>query len=70
MGFAVASLICAIYTQMCSRFTKLKSNTDIVIAMIVADAVKLTQSGLCDSQSVNSTTLFSLYQTNYHSNHR
>ena len=35
-------------------------NTDIVIAMIVADAVKLTQSGLGDSQSVNRTTLFSL----------
>ena len=30
----------------------LNSNTDIVIAMIVADAVKLTQSGLSDSQSV------------------
>ncbi len=55
--------------------------------MIVADAVKLTQSGLGDSQSVklkvtqsglgdtdsqpvNRTTLFSLSQTNYHSNHR
>ena len=45
----------------------LNSNTDIVIAMIVADAVKLTQSGLGDSQSVNRSTLFSLSQTNYHS---
>ena len=40
--------------------------------MIVADAVKLTQSGLGDtdgdSQSVNRTTLFS--QMNYHSNNR
>ena len=33
--------------------------------MIAADAVQLTQSGLSDSQSVNRTTLFSLYQTNY-----
>ncbi len=48
----------------------LNSNTDIIIAMIVADAVKLTQSELSDSQSVNRTTLFSLSQTNYHSNHR
>ncbi len=40
------------------------------IAMIVADAAKLTESGLSDSQSVNRTTLFSLSQTNYHSNHR
>ena len=48
----------------------LNSNTDIVIAMIVADAVKLTQSELGDSQSVIRTTLFSLSQTNYHSNHR
>ena len=49
-----------------------KLNTDIVIAMIVADAVKLTQtqSELGDSQSVIRTTLFSLSQTNYHSNHR
>ena len=46
----------------------LNSNNDIVVAMIVADAVKLTQSGLGDSQSVNRTTLFSLSQTNYHSN--
>ena len=52
------------------RFTKKNSNTDIVIAMIVADAVKLTQSELSDSQQVNRTTLFSLTQTNYHSNHR
>ena len=41
--------------------------------MIVADAVKLTQpqSGLggTGSQSVNRTTLLSLFQTNYHSNH-
>ena len=36
----------------------LNSNNDIVAAMIVADAVKLTQSGLGDSQSVNRTTLF------------
>ena len=36
----------------------LNSNTDI--AMIVADAVKLTQSVLGDSQSVNRTTLFSV----------
>ncbi len=45
----------------------LNSNTDIVIAMIVADghAVKLTQSELSDSQSVNRTTLFSLSQMNY-----
>ena len=42
------------------RFTKVNSNTDIVITMIVADAVKLTQSGLGDSQSVNRTMLFSL----------
>ena len=48
----------------------LNSNTDIVIAIIVADAVKLTQSELGDSQSVIRTTLFSLSQTNYHSNHR
>ena len=52
----------------------LNSNNDIVVAMIVADAVKLAQSGLgdtdSDSQSVNRTTLFSLSQTNYHSNHR
>ena len=52
----------------------LNSNNDIVVAMIVADAVKLTQSGLGDndgdSQSVNRTTLFSLSQTNDHSNHR
>ena len=34
--------------------------------MIVADAVKLTQSELGDSQSVIRTTLFSLSQTNYH----
>ena len=45
-------------------------NSDIVIAMIVADAVKLTQSELGDSQSMIRTTLFSLSQTNYHSNHR
>ena len=49
----------------------LNSNNDIVVAMIVADAVKLTQSGLSDtdgdSQSVNRMTLFSLSQTNYHS---
>ena len=38
--------------------------------MIVADAVKLTQSELGDSQSMIRTTLFSLSQTNYHSNHR
>ena len=36
------------------------SNTDIIIAMIVADAVKLTQSELSDSQSVIRTTLFSV----------
>ena len=48
----------------------LNSNNDIVVAMIVTDALKLTQSGLSDSdsQSVNRTTLFSLSQTNYHSN--
>ena len=59
----------------------LNSNTDI--AMIVADAVKETHSvGTtqtrsvtllthdCDSQSVNCTTLFSLSQMNYRSNHR
>ena len=52
----------------------LNSNNDIVVAMIVADAVKLTQLGLSDtdgdSQSVNRATLFPLSQTNYRSNHR
>ena len=59
----------------------LNSNTDI--AMIVADAVKETHSvgtaqtrssdtaeSVSDSQSVNCTTLFSLSQMNYRSNHR
>ena len=54
----------------------LNSNTDI--AMIVADAVKETHSDSVsdtadshsDSQSVNCTTLFSLSQMNYRSNHR
>ena len=59
----------------------LNSNTDI--AMIVADAVKETHSvgtaqtrhsvsdtADSDSQSVNCTTLFSLSQINYSSNHR
>ena len=57
----------------------LNSNTDI--AMIVADAVKETHSvgtaqtrssvTVSDSQSVNcTTTLFSLSQMNYRSNHR
>ena len=58
----------------------LNSNTDI--AMIVADAVKETHSvgtaqtrsvtlaADSDSQSVNCTTLFSLSQMNYRSNHR
>ena len=59
----------------------LNSNTDI--AMIVADAVKETHSvgtaqtphsvsdtADSDSQSVNCTTLFSLSQMNYSSNHR
>ena len=36
----------------------------------VAVLLQLTQSELSDSQSVNRTTLFSLSQTNYHSNHR
>ena len=73
MGSAVASLMpckprCV--PRLRSLPGSLNSNTDIVIAMIVADAVKLTQSELSDSQSVNRTTLFSLSQTNYHSNHR
>ncbi len=38
----------------------LNSNTDIVITMIVPDAVKLTQSELGDSQSENRTTLFTV----------
>ena len=59
----------------------LNSNTDI--AMIVADAVKETHSvgtaqtrssdtaeSVSDSQSVYWTTLFSLSQMNYRSNHR
>ena len=66
MGSAVASLICA---DVFPGSLNSKSNTDIVIAMIGADAVKLTQSGLgdtdSDSQSVNRTTLFSLFQTNF-----
>ena len=69
MGSAVASLICA---DVFPGSLNSKSNTDIVIAMIGADAVKLTQSGLgdtddsvSDSQSVNRTTLFSLSQTNF-----
>ena len=64
MGSAVASLICA---DVFPGSLNSKSNTDIVIAMIVADAVNLTQSGLrdTDSQSVNRTTIFSLSQTNF-----
>ena len=71
MGSAVASL-CRVNADVFPGSQN--SNNDIVVAMIVADSVKLTQSELSDtdsdSQSVNRTMQFSLSQTNYHSNHR
>ena len=47
MGSVVASLMCRVNAYVFPG--SLNSNTDIIIAMIVADAVKLTQLGLGDS---------------------